>query len=86
MVETQPRPLKLHALITPPAGWCARSANRADFVRFALSLNDRAEVRETFARFRLESVRTTYTIVGHGRTKRARELLITAGRTFRRRV
>ena len=48
--------------------------------RFILSLNDRAEVRETFARFRLEPIQTTYTIVGQGRAKRARELLITAGR------
>ncbi len=48
--------------------------------RFILSLNDRAEVRETFARFRLEPVQTTYTIVGQGRSKRARELLISGGR------
>ncbi len=50
--------------------------------RFILPLNDRAEVRETFARFRLEPIQTTYTIVGQGRAKRARELLITAGRAL----
>ena len=50
--------------------------------RFILSLNDRAEVRETFARFRLERVQTTYTIAGRGRGRanRARELLITGRR------
>jgi hypothetical protein len=35
--------------------------------RFILSLNDRPEVRETFAGFRFETVNTTYTIA----TKRA---------------
>ncbi|MDF3856656.1 hypothetical protein [Paracoccus pantotrophus] len=32
--------------------------------RFILSLNDRPEVRETFAGFALTEVRTTYTISG----------------------
>ena len=46
--------------------------------RFIMSLNDRAEVRETFATFCLREVSTTYTIVrgrasGQGRTD---ELLI----------
>jgi DNA adenine methylase len=45
--------------------------------RFILSLNDVAPVRKLFARFALERVETTYTVVGR-RPTRARELIITA--------
>ena len=40
-----------------------------------MSLNDRKEVRETFTRFRIKAVRTTYT-VGGGKGKPAAEVLI----------
>ena len=36
--------------------------------RFLLSLNDRPEVRETFGRFHLEAVKTTYSLQGGGQT------------------
>lgn len=48
--------------------------------RFLLSLNDRPEVRTLFAAFRLEPVRTTYTIA-RGEATDAGELLITNGNT-----
>ncbi len=43
--------------------------------RFILSLNDRPEVRETFAGFEFEEVRTTYTS-NNRHARRAAELLI----------
>lgn len=43
--------------------------------QFILSLNDRPEVRETFARFHIEAVQTTYSIQGGGRP--AGEVIIT---------
>lgn len=43
--------------------------------RFLLSINDVPEVRETFAAFRIEEVRTTYTITS-GAARPAAELLI----------
>lgn len=43
--------------------------------RFLLSLNDRPEVRQTFRRFAIEAVETTYTIGQEARA--AREVLIT---------
>jgi DNA adenine methylase len=47
--------------------------------QFILSLNDRPEVRETFAGFAMEEVETTYTIsAGKAQTGR-RELIITPG-------
>lgn len=50
--------------------------------RFIMSLNDRSEVRETFARFPIEAVETTYSI---GRASGARsgvgEVIITGGGT-----
>lgn len=60
---------------------------RADFQRlaeqlgglkgkFILSLNDRPEVRETFANFRVEAVRTRYTI-GTANRGEVGEVLIT---------
>ena len=44
--------------------------------RFILSLNDVQEVRETFAGFRFEEVRTTYTIGAKGAQPERAELLI----------
>ena len=44
--------------------------------RFLLSINDRAEVRNTFAGFYLRTVLTRYTISGGKRQKRVCELLI----------
>ena len=44
--------------------------------RFILSLNDRPQVRTTFARFRVDSVGTHYGISGKGETP-AREVIIT---------
>lgn len=45
--------------------------------RFILSLNDRPQVREIFARFEIETVRTHYGIAGQG-AKPAGEVIITA--------
>lgn len=45
--------------------------------RFILSLNDRPEVRETFAGFAIEAVETTYTVGGGGKARPAGELIIT---------
>lgn len=44
--------------------------------RFLLSLNDRREVRQTFRRFKIEAVETTYGIGGAGRDGKAKEVLI----------
>jgi DNA adenine methylase len=44
--------------------------------RFLLSLNDLPEIRDTFARFTQEAVRTTYSIRGSHHAKQAAELLI----------
>lgn len=44
--------------------------------RFILSLNDRPEVRKTFAKFHQREVRTTYTLAGSDKAKRVGELLI----------
>lgn len=44
---------------------------------FVLSLNDRPEVRETFGRFAIEAVKTTYSVQGGGQT--AGEVLIRGG-------
>ncbi|WP_372006890.1 DNA adenine methylase [Tistrella mobilis] len=46
---------------------------------FILSLNDRPEVRSTFGHFRIEQVRTTYSI-GRDANTAAAELLISGGR------
>lgn len=42
---------------------------------FILALNDRPEVRETFSRFHIEGVNTTYSVQGGGQA--AKELIIT---------
>ena len=47
--------------------------------RFLLSLNDRPEVRTTFARFSIESVVTTYSLGGMDKPQRAGELIISRG-------
>lgn len=47
--------------------------------RFLLSLNDVAPVREIFAGFTIEAVRTTYTIAGKGRAKPVGEVIISGG-------
>ena len=47
--------------------------------QFLLSLNDRPEVRLTFAAFEIEAVETTYT-VSRGASQPAGEVLITSGR------
>lgn len=47
--------------------------------RFILSLNDRPEVRDIFASFAIEAVRTTYTIAPGNNAKAAGELIITGG-------
>lgn len=47
--------------------------------RFLLSLNDVPEVRRIFSRFKMERVRTTYTLAGKGRAKSVSELLIEGG-------
>jgi len=44
--------------------------------RFILSLNDRPEVRQIFARFQFEETETTYTIAGGSNAKPAGELII----------
>lgn len=44
--------------------------------RFLLSINDEPEVRETFRRFKLRPVTTTYTLRAKGKGKPAGELLI----------
>lgn len=44
--------------------------------RFILSINDRPEVRKTFAKFHLKPVQTTYTIAGADKAKQVGELLI----------
>jgi len=44
--------------------------------RFILSLNDRPEVRETFAGFTIEGVETTYSIAGGDNAQRAGEVII----------
>lgn len=48
--------------------------------RFILSLNDRPEVRSVFKGFKMEAVKTTYTIAGRGKAQSAGELIITGGR------
>ncbi len=45
--------------------------------RFILSINDRPEIRQIFAAFRIEAVETTYSIAGGGKAQRAAELIIT---------
>lgn len=45
--------------------------------RFILSINDRPEVRETFAGFTMTEVTTTYTLKGRGAAAPAPELIIT---------
>lgn len=47
--------------------------------RFILSLNDRTEVRETFAAFDFDEVSTTYTVGGGGKARPAAELIISGG-------
>jgi DNA adenine methylase len=47
--------------------------------RFLLTLNDHPQVRETFARFRLDEVETTYSVGGGGKAKRVGELIISGG-------
>lgn len=47
--------------------------------RFILSLNDHPEVRQTFARFDLEGVETTYSVGGGAKAKRLTELVISGG-------
>lgn len=44
--------------------------------RFILSLNDRPEVRETFAAFRIDEAETTYSLPGTDKARRAAELII----------
>lgn len=44
--------------------------------RFILSLNDRPEVRETFAGFAIEEVETTYTIAAGSAQSGRKELII----------
>lgn len=44
--------------------------------RFILSLNDRPEVRDTFASFRIERVELSYTVAGGKHAKKAREVII----------
>ncbi|HVB63076.1 MAG TPA: DNA adenine methylase [Nitrolancea sp.] len=46
--------------------------------RFIMSLNDSAEVRRLFAKFRLATVETTYTAGGPSHVKRVTELLISS--------
>lgn len=46
--------------------------------RFILSLNDHPAVRETFARFPMEAVTTTYTLAGLTNAKAAGELIISS--------
>lgn len=48
--------------------------------RFLLSLNDHPDVREIFAGFDFEEVRTTYQVGGNDRPKAAAELIISGGR------
>jgi len=48
--------------------------------RFIMTLNDVADVRRTFAAFRLEPVRLSYTLAGGDQVKPARELIITEKR------
>ncbi|MEO5336861.1 MAG: DNA adenine methylase [Magnetospirillum sp. WYHS-4] len=48
--------------------------------RFILSLNDTPGVRETFERFRIEAVETTYTVARGDRPQTAREVLIVGPR------
>ena len=52
------------------------TALRALKGRFILSLNDVQGVRETFARFEMETVKTTYTIASKGAVPERAELLI----------
>jgi DNA adenine methylase len=47
--------------------------------RFILTLNDVKPVRQIFGRFRLQPVKTTYTLAGSDRAKRGAELIITGG-------
>lgn len=47
--------------------------------RFILSINNRPEVRETFARFDQQPVELTYTVGGGRNARPARELIITKG-------
>jgi DNA adenine methylase len=44
--------------------------------RFLLSINDRPEVRQTFAGLPMRPVRTRYSVAGHGRSKAVEELII----------
>ncbi|OYX43314.1 MAG: DNA methyltransferase [Rhodobacterales bacterium 32-67-9] len=46
--------------------------------RFLMSINDVPEIRETFRRFRIEEVKTTYTIAGKGAQPERAELLISS--------
>lgn len=48
--------------------------------RFILSINDRPKVREIFAGFEIEAVRTTYTLSAGANTKTVGELIITDGK------
>lgn len=47
---------------------------------FIMSINDVPEIRETFAAYRLQKVKTTYSVGGGGKSKSAGELLITQKR------
>lgn len=46
--------------------------------RFILSINDRPEVRKLFKRFKIEPVRTAYTIAGNDKAMAAAELIVTS--------
>jgi len=68
------------AVVQALAGWTPTGAFDALGLsrisgRFIMSLNDRLEVRETFKRFDIEAVKTTYTI-GAKAAKKVGELII----------
>lgn len=44
--------------------------------RFIMSINDRPEIRDLFAGFKLEAVKLTYTVAGGSKAKAASELVI----------
>lgn len=45
--------------------------------RFILSINDRPEIRDLFAAFRIEAVETSYTLAGMDKARKVGELVIT---------
>jgi hypothetical protein len=64
------------SISTRPIGAARTTTGSGIQGRFILSLNEVQGVRETFRRFRLTEVETTYTAAGGNKAKAAREVII----------